>query len=95
MSDSEITVRKLQKRVEEAKVAHTNAKKAFDQITQNLPTGMPHPDGAFSIQQAGREERRTLESYMRALKRFADFVLSGHEVTESDNSNRGGPSSSI
>ena len=49
----------------------------FDAVVMQTPSGLPHPDGALRVQQAGYESRRTLELYTRALKRYADFALHG------------------
>jgi hypothetical protein len=67
----------LRMQLEEAQEKHRQAKDAFNLIVYNLPTGLPHPDGKLTIEQAGQKERATLIAYMAALQRFSDFILTG------------------
>ena len=65
----------LAQQLEVARRSSIVARKRFDAVIRSVPCGLPHPDGAFRVEQAGKEARRALQSYCSALKRYADFVL--------------------
>jgi hypothetical protein len=46
-------------------------------ISSEIPSNIPHPDGTLRIQQAGVEARDSLANYLRALKRYTDFMVAG------------------
>ena len=69
--------RRLLDELGRAQLEHAAAKESFDAIIKQTPSGLPHPDGALRIQQAGREYRRSVELYTRALKLYTDFILHG------------------
>lgn len=52
-------------------------KKIFGQVVAEVPSGLPHPDGATAVQIAGQQYRHALEAFDVALKRFTQFVVSG------------------
>ena len=58
-----------------ARSRHASARERFDRVIQEVPSGVPHPDGTQRIHAAGREINAALEAYLYALKRFSDFVL--------------------
>src|SRR3954453_121181 len=65
---------------EELSRAHNDYRAAdlrFDSLTNEIPSGIPHLDGALRIQQAGRLSRMGLDRYIFAMRRFADFTLHG------------------
>ena len=59
------------------RVEHVAASRQFELLVNDSPAGLPHPDGALQMHQAGRDSRSALQDYMRALKRFTDFTLNG------------------
>lgn len=62
--------------LDRARVAHRTACERFDLLVQECPAGLPHPDGALGIQQAGRDSRSALQHYMQVLN-LTDFTLYG------------------
>jgi hypothetical protein len=46
-------------------------------VSSEIPSNIPHPDGMLRIQQAGRVARDSLANYLRALKRYTGFIVSG------------------
>ena len=68
---------RLSDQLDKSRVAYHTANKQFGQAIKESPTGLPHPDGVLSIQQAARESRVALQNYMGALRRFSDFTLDG------------------
>jgi hypothetical protein len=56
---------------------HTAASKRFDDLVKEVPSGLPHPDGCERIHAAGRDASVTLEAYVFALRRYADFSVHG------------------
>jgi len=70
-------VRILTDELEAAQSCHTAASKRFDRLVKEVPSGLPHPDGADRIHAAGREANVALQAHMHALKRYSDFLLYG------------------
>ncbi len=56
---------------------HTAAAKYFHRLLEQIPSGLPQPDGSQRIHAAGREAHVALEAYVRALKRYTDFSVHG------------------
>jgi len=69
--------RELRDELRRTQREYTSANENFDAIVRETPSGLPHPDGALRVQQAGKESRRTLDLYTRALKRYTEFILHG------------------
>ena len=67
----------LWEELDRARSEHLEASRRFDLAVSECPTGLPIPDGALQMHQAGRDSRSALRGYMRALKRFTDFTLNG------------------
>ncbi len=70
-------IRKLAEDVGVARRAYDEATKTFKLLMSNVPSGLPHPDGAYRLEQSGKESRRTLELYTRALRRYSEFLIHG------------------
>jgi hypothetical protein len=52
--------------------------KAFGAATKEMiPTDPDYPDRTAAIRTAGDGRRSALQAYMRALKRFSDFIIDG------------------
>jgi hypothetical protein len=47
------------------------------QITDDIPSGIPAPDGPLRLRQAGTDYRAALEDLRKALSRFDDFISRG------------------
>jgi hypothetical protein len=47
----------------------------FRSVTQDIPSGLPHPDGVTRIRLAADAHNRALDSYMTALKRFNNYAI--------------------
>src|SRR5207302_7117806 len=67
----------LKREMHEAQKRHEEARSRFSSVMDEIPTGLPHPDGKVYIQNAGREDRATRDAWQRALKRFSNFVVDG------------------
>lgn len=65
--------RSLAQELDAARRSHLSANKKFDTVVGDVPSGLPHPDGVFRLEQAGKESRRALELYFTALRRYSDF----------------------
>ena len=61
--------------VQRARIAYDGAAKTFNALIGEVPSGLPHPDGALRLKQAGKESRRTLDLYSQSLKRYSEFIL--------------------
>jgi CheY-like chemotaxis protein len=44
-------------------------------VTENVPSGIPNPDGSFQIQRVGSELHRRFEKYQRARKKLDDRLF--------------------
>ena len=69
--------RRLKAELDKARDEHSAATARFDQLAEDTPSGLPHPDGSLRIRQAGKSVTASLENYTRTLKRFTDFAVSG------------------
>lgn len=69
--------RRLAQDLDDARHEYDRAKVRFDAIMREVPCGLPHPDGSLRLQQAGRESRRALELYTKAVDRYSNFLLHG------------------
>mgnify|MGYP003701391399 CR=1 FL=1 len=68
---------RLKEKVDQAHAEYLAASARFDALVKETPSGLPHPDGAMRIQQAGLASRTALQRYMWAMKRFAEYSVSG------------------
>jgi len=50
---------------------------AFIEITSDIPSGLPHPDGIQRIHNASREMDAARKAMMAAHSRLNDFIESG------------------
>ena len=69
--------KRLKELVDKAHAEYVVASGRFDELVKETPSGLPHPDGAMRIQQAGLASRTALRRYMLAMKRFAEYSVSG------------------
>ena len=53
------------------------ASKRFAEIMDDVPSGIPHPDGTDRIHQASREYKDSREAASAAMKRLSDFLIRG------------------
>jgi len=53
------------------------AAQRFNEVLEQVPTGIPSPDSNLGIKQAGSEYHRAKEACRLALHRFTDFLVSG------------------
>jgi hypothetical protein len=70
-----------------AQSRHSEASKRFDCLVKEIPSGLPHPDGAHRIKAAGREANLALVEHIRALKRYTDYIVQGivpDDLTETE-----------
>ena len=67
----------LRDEVNRARTAYENAHTEFKAITTDIPSGIPAPDGALRIRNAGAKYRDTMEEYNQALDEFNVFIKNG------------------
>jgi len=60
--DARQVARRLALEVEAAWSEYSRATKAFSDVINEVPSGLPHPDGTLRITQVGKEARRTLDA---------------------------------
>ena len=53
------------------------ASKRFTEVMDDIPSGIPHPDGTDRIHQASRECKDSREAASAAMKRLSDFMIGG------------------
>jgi len=63
--------------LEHAKSRYDSAKREFMRICNDIPSGLPHPDGTQRIQNARRDQTAAKEAFSAALRRFNAFILRG------------------
>jgi hypothetical protein len=47
----------------------------FRNVTRDIPSGLPHPDGMTRIRQVTDAHNRALDAYRTALRRFNDYAI--------------------
>jgi hypothetical protein len=67
----------LRDKVTHARKAYESAHTAFNTITADIPSGLPHPDGTDRIRFAGSTYRSTMNAYSEALHEFNVFISDG------------------
>jgi hypothetical protein len=75
MPDREITEKNLRAELTEAREQYDAAAKAYRSVNQDIPSGLPHPDGVLRTQEAGTHYRNALQAYMKAVARYKDFIV--------------------
>jgi len=76
MQPHDETPGRLKVEVDLAHEAYRIAASRYNNILNDLPSGIPHPDGSARIRQAGDEMRRALAAYSQAVQRLSKFILS-------------------
>ena len=66
--------RKLREAVMLAHKAYLRAAEESHTIMKDVPSGLPHPDGAHRIANAAQAERHALAVYMNAMLAFNDYM---------------------
>jgi hypothetical protein len=61
--------------IEKKRAAYFQARQEFDRAI--TPSGIPHPDGVFSIRNCGSAHTMALKAYRLALAEHHDFYLRG------------------
>jgi hypothetical protein len=67
----------LRDRLEWARLQHEIARTEFMQVCNNIPSGLPQPDGTQRLQNAARDLRASREAFEVAVTRFNDLILRG------------------
>ena len=67
----------LVKRIVDATARVSAAKSAFSLVMNQVPSGLPHPDGAQRIHNASRELDAARKEMMEAHTRLNDFIERG------------------
>jgi hypothetical protein len=77
-SSTELQVRlKLLQEVRQATDRVNAVSQSFSTIIKDIPSDVPHPDGALRITQASRELSTAREEMMKANRRLNDFLSRG------------------
>jgi hypothetical protein len=53
------------------------AKRNFWQVCSEVPSGIPHPDGARRIQNTAHAQNVAIQALADAIHRFNDFLVNG------------------
>jgi hypothetical protein len=76
LSRSEVT-EILRQELERATRQHEEAKRNFWRVSVDIPSGLPHPDGARRIQNAARLQTGTMAALAMTIRRFNAFLIDG------------------
>jgi hypothetical protein len=66
---------KLRAELEGARVFYLQECAHFKSVTEDIPSGLPHPDGVTRIAQAAKRHIHAIDAYKKALKRFGDYAI--------------------
>jgi hypothetical protein len=67
----------LRAEVEKATRHYEEAKLFFWRVSAEIPSGLPHPDGAQRIQIAARAQTYAMEELSAQLRKFNSFLIDG------------------
>jgi hypothetical protein len=67
----------LRQKLRLAELAFEAAKIELKEVTSDIPSGLPHPDGAGRIRNAGIAYRSAVGRYCFALSQFNEFLING------------------
>ena len=73
------TEKRLEGDLEKARAEYRAAHMEFQSALNDVPGGIPSPDGNLHIRQTGQAARAALEKYRRAIQRFNDCTVYGIE----------------
>jgi hypothetical protein len=63
--------------VERTRRAYALASSEYNSILKEIPSGIPGPDGAVRVRQAGQKFKDTLRAHSLAVERLNRFVITG------------------
>lgn len=66
---------KLAERVRNTSAERDEALRELNQLTQNIPTGLPAPDGLTRIRQAGHRYKRAVSEWQEAIQEQTDYLV--------------------
>ena len=66
---------KLEAELDAARKRREAARKRFDEIIRDVPSGIPEPDGSLRRKQASDEYRQAIREVTEALVRFNRLIL--------------------
>ena len=75
--DPQETRHLLEDAFDAARQRRIEASKRFTEVMDDIPSGIPHPDGTDRIHQASREFKDSREAASAAMKRLSDFMIRG------------------
>jgi len=75
--DPQETRHLLEDAFEEAQQRRIEASKRFTEVIDDIPSGLPVPDGTDRIKMASREYNDSREAASAAMKRLSDFMMRG------------------
>ena len=62
----------LARDADEALSKYLEASRSFLEVTQDVPSGAPNPDGALRVELPARNRRLAFEEYQKAIKKLAE-----------------------
>jgi len=65
----------LKAELDDSRKAWAEARAELRKVNDEIPSGLPHPDGVARISNAGARERAAGAVYFATLKRFTDFTM--------------------
>ena len=75
--DREAIEQRLRQELDGARADHEAAFVVFDLLVKNVANGNPPADGELRLEQTAGIKRGALQTYTRALARFAQYTFSG------------------
>jgi hypothetical protein len=73
----EVVFQRLRAEVSRTAEEFAKARRHFLLVIAEIPSRIPHPDGAHRIENAGAVQSAAMVAYTKALRNFSDFLLSG------------------
>jgi hypothetical protein len=64
----------LASKLEAAGRRYLNESRSFPEVTRDVPSGLPSPDGVALVEQAARTQRLAFDDYQKALTKMDDYL---------------------
>jgi hypothetical protein len=63
--------------LEIARERYNLTRQVFNEVIRDIPSGLPHSDGALRVRVAGRQNNENLTAYSKAITEFSEYLTSG------------------
>jgi len=77
LSESDHVLKELEEALSSAQSRREAASERFSDVIKQVPSGIPHPDGAARVHEVAEEYRDAQRQVSNAYRRMSDFLVNG------------------